>query len=75
MARSPAGGDMNWRVATLAVWAALGMAVVFVAALGRYRRGVVLTPGAVLRLVNAHKAGRVTLLILWMWLGWHLFAR
>jgi hypothetical protein len=33
------------------------------------------TPAAYLTTVMSHPAGRWTVLLLWMWVGWHFFVR
>lgn len=62
--------DVAW-----AVWAALGAVVAvgqLVAARSRgHRPGL----GAVAELLAAHPATRVVVVLGWMWLGWHAFAR
>ena len=40
----------------------------------RIRRGGP-TAGQVLRSARGHLAGRLVLVIGWVWLGWHVFAR
>jgi hypothetical protein len=61
--------------AALAVWAALALMVVLAEALahaGRHRvRGV----GSLVAPLLARAPSRVVLLLGWMWLGWHFFAR
>jgi len=66
---------MSARDATLAVWAGLGALVVAaeVAALVSRRRIPGL--GAVLDRVGSRRAGQAALVLGWMWLGWHAFAR
>ena len=56
-----------------AVWAALGLAALALAALSI--GGVVARPGPLLRAAVSRPAVRVALVLGWMWLGWHLFAR
>jgi len=67
---------MSWRSATFVVWAVLGLAtlgVLGLALLGRGRR--IARPGSLLRPVSAHPVLRVVVVLGWMWLGWHFFAR
>jgi hypothetical protein len=63
------------RTATLALWATLGalVGILVLADLFRHRGATPL--GAVVRQVKARWAGRAALVLLWMWLGWHAFAR
>ncbi|MHB8219477.1 MAG: DUF6186 family protein [Acidimicrobiales bacterium] len=67
---------MTWRSATFVIWALLGLATLAVAILAvAGRRGRVARPGALLGPVGAHPTVRVALVLGWMWLGWHFFAR
>ncbi|MGD0379878.1 MAG: DUF6186 family protein [Acidimicrobiales bacterium] len=67
---------MIGRHVTLFVWALLGAAAVvcqLAALISRGRRlpGV----GSVVRMVTTRRWGRWVLVLAWMWLGWHAFAR
>lgn len=56
-------------------WAALGVAIVVVELIA-VRNPSRLTPfGRVVADLRSRAAGRVALVIFWMWFGWHLFAR
>ena len=67
---------MSWRAATVAVWAALAAAVLLIAlAAHASTTGHVPRLGAVVARWNARGARRALLLLGWMWLGWHAFAR
>jgi hypothetical protein len=63
------------RHVTLVVWAALGAVVVvgqLAAVLSRGRlRGV----GSAVARLAGFRFGRYLLVLAWMWLGWHAFAR
>jgi hypothetical protein len=63
------------RDGVLAVWAALGAlaGVLLLAGLPSERRRNRL--GNVVRRITAFPAGRASLVLAWMWLGWHAFAR
>jgi len=65
---------MTWRAASAAVWVvlAIGCAGVVVASI---RSARIPTAPEVLRGLLARKATRGLLLLFWMWLGWHAFAR
>lgn len=67
------GGGMRWRDATFAVWAALGLVAtgLLVAQLQERLPGL----RAAFRRLTARPAARGALLLAWMWLGWHVFAR
>jgi hypothetical protein len=67
---------MTWRNATWAVWALLGAAVVVLSALSVAGRGGVREPFGPLRAyLPDHRVARVALVVVWMWAGWHFFAR
>ena len=58
---------MAWGVLGLVLLAGLAAAVV--------TRGRFPGPGALVGRVTAIRSGRAVLVLAWMWLGWHLFAR
>lgn len=60
---------------TLSVWAFLGLVVAGGVAWSVLSGGRVPGPGALVRWITSRSAGRVVLVVGWMWLGWHLFAR
>lgn len=51
------------------------LAVCAVALLVRARGRAGATPAAYVTTVLSHPAGRWTVLLLWMWVGWHFFVR
>jgi len=57
------------------VWGALGAALVGCAVLARRAKGRVPDVGALVRLLTAGPVRRAAVVLAWMWLGWHLFAR
>jgi hypothetical protein len=59
----------------LAGWAAIGLSVVVFGVLSVLLPAAVATPRAAVAAVMSSWAGRVILVLGWMWLGWHLFAR
>ena len=66
---------MIGRGASLVVWGVLGATLVvgqIVAGAGRGRRPGL---GTLVRHVSASRGGRGLLILGWMWLGWHAFAR
>jgi len=65
---------MTWRTITVAVWIAIGasLAVYWVFTRVRLRHA---GADALLRAWAANPYRRVALLLAWMWLGWHAFAR
>ena len=63
------------RADALAVWAALALVVVLTETLAHTRRHRVRGFGALAAPLLARAPSRAVLLLGWMWLGWHLFAR
>lgn len=64
---------MSSAAASYLVWALLGVAVVVVLALSLTGRVARLSP--VVARVLSKLPARLALLLGWMWLGWHFFAR
>lgn len=64
--------DRQW---TFFGWGMVGLAVVIALAVTLLSKGRVPGPGALVRRITANPSGRILLLLGWMWLGWHLFAR
>jgi hypothetical protein len=60
---------------TLAVWALLGALVVLGVAVTALSRGRFAGPASLVQRMTAVRGGRVVLVVVWMWLGWHAFAR
>jgi hypothetical protein len=63
------------RHATLIVWAVLGGAVVVCQLVAMMSKGRLPGLGAVVGRATTHRVGRYVLVLAWMWLGWHAFAR
>jgi hypothetical protein len=60
----------------LLVWALLGGVVVAFFLVTWLSRGRIPTLGSIIgRLIDHNRVGRVLLMLGWMWLGWHAFAR
>lgn len=66
---------MSWRSATFLVWGILAASVLVVTALAFARRARVARPGPLLDRRLAHPVVRIAVVVGWMWLGWHFFAR
>jgi len=60
---------------TLIVWGALGATVVLGQVLAVVSKGRLPGLGALVGWVTKSRAGRYLLVVAWMWLGWHAFAR
>ena len=63
------------RTVTFVIWGVLVVAALALEGAGRRRVGGLVPLSRVLRAARAPVVGRVALLLAWMWLGWHLFAR
>jgi hypothetical protein len=66
---------MSTRDWTLAVWGLVGLGVVICLLVTTVSKGRIPTLGATMRRITSSRVGRVVLVIGWMWLGWHAFAR
>jgi Family of unknown function (DUF6186) len=69
------GGPVIDRHVTLVVWAALGAAVVVTQLVAAVSGGRVLGVGSLVERAGSRRVARLGLVIAWMWLGWHAFAR
>jgi hypothetical protein len=63
------------RHGTLVVWAILGAGVVVSAIVAALSKGRVPGLGTLVRKVTVYPVARGALVLGWMWLGWHAFAR
>jgi hypothetical protein len=66
---------MSARSATLLGWAILAAAFVLLEVRARVRRERLATAGDALDVLLRNAAARVIVLLGWLWLGWHVFAR
>ncbi len=67
---------MSTRDAVLAVWVGIALVVVVVVAAGVGRSGGRLPGyGTLARVATDGPVRRAVLVVAWMWLGWHAFAR
>jgi hypothetical protein len=66
---------MTWRQATFAVWIGLAAVLVVCEVAVLASRGRLPRVGELVTAATAHRAARAILLLGWMWLGWHAFAR
>jgi hypothetical protein len=69
------GGVVIDRHVTLIVWAVLGLSLVVGQLAASTSHGRLPGLGRFVRLVIANRTGRYLLVLAWMWLGWHAFAR
>lgn len=63
------------RALTLTIWAVIAAAAVLLEVLGRRGLGGLAPAHQALQRLRSSMAGRIALLVAWMWLGWHVFAR
>jgi hypothetical protein len=66
---------MTWRLATLTVLAALALGLLVGQSAAARAKWRIPTAAAVLRQLASGSLCRGVLLVFWMWLGWHSFAR
>jgi hypothetical protein len=66
---------MIGRGASLLVWAVLGATFVVGQIVAVTSGGGRAGPGAFVRHLTARRGGRVLVILAWMFLGWHAFAR
>jgi hypothetical protein len=66
---------MATRVITIVGFACVIIALVVLELIGRRRTNRVPTLGEWLGFLMRARAGRVLILLGWLWLGWHYFAR
>jgi Family of unknown function (DUF6186) len=61
--------------ASYAVWALIAAAGLAIWAISRAQPARIARPGDVIGRLATHQVTRVVLVLVVMWLGWHLFAR
>jgi hypothetical protein len=66
---------MTWRAVTFVVWAVLALALVACEVAAKLAPARWPSAGSVVRRLQGRVAGRVVVLLVWMWLGFHAFAR
>lgn len=66
---------MDTRVTTIAGFAAVIAALVVLEVLGRRQGNRIPALGEWLGFIMRPRAGRAVVLLGWLWLGWHYFAR
>ena len=60
---------------SIVIWVGLGVGAVAVTLAGHRGPGFVSPAGTAAHRLLARPAGRAAVLLLWMWFGWHTFAR
>jgi hypothetical protein len=66
---------VTWRSSTFLVWGLLAASAAGLWVAAATRRTAIPRPGPLLLRAFPPVAWRSVLLLAWMWLGWHLFAR
>jgi hypothetical protein len=66
---------MTWRFTTLTVWATLALGLLVAQSAAARAKWRIPTAAAGLRQLTSGSLSRGVLLVFWMWLGWHNFAR
>ncbi len=66
---------MTWRDATWALWSATALLLVAIQGAGIVSRGRLPRADDLFRLVTASPTRRALVVLGWLWLGWHTFAR
>ena len=70
---------MTWAEGVYATWSSvvvLGLALWWLSATGRTIAGRrIAAAGSLIRRLTRRPALRVVVVLVWMWVGWHLFAR
>ena len=66
---------MNAQVLSDALWAALAASTLVAVAASHLPRLGLVRLSVLVRRLEVNRAGYVCVLLAWMWLGWHLFAR
>ncbi len=66
---------MTWRDVTWAVWSAIALVLVASEAAAIVSRGRLPRADDLLRMMTASPTRRTLLVLGWLWLGWHTFAR
>jgi len=66
---------MTWRTITVVVWFGIAGLAVAGAVVARWPRSRCPGVGDLVSVAVRSPAGRAAVLVAWMWLGWHAFAR
>jgi hypothetical protein len=66
---------MTWREASFTIWGVLAAMLVGCQVMALVSRGRLPTMGALFRVITTGPLRRSVVLLGWMWLGWHAFAR
>jgi hypothetical protein len=66
---------MTWREGSFIIWSVLAATLVGCQVIALASRGRLPTMGALFGVITAGPLRRAVVLLGWMWLGWHAFAR
>jgi len=66
---------VTWEAVTIAVWVVIAAVLAALTWSAERPESSVASMGAAGRRLLARPAGRAGVILLWMWLGWHAFAR
>jgi hypothetical protein len=66
---------MSSRALSLMIWILLGLALVACQTAALLSRGRLPTIGALVKRLTTPRVVQILVVLLWMWLGWHAFAR
>lgn len=66
---------MTWRAISFVVWGVIGVLLIGCQLLAVRTKGRFPTAGTLVRVGVRGRVGRTVLVVGWMWLGWHAFAR
>ena len=66
---------MTWHTASLGVWAFMALLLVGVGVTTVVSNGRLATIGDFGRVLMRSRLSGAIVLVIWMWLGWHFFAR
>src|SRR5579872_4470566 len=69
------GHAVSWRESTFLVWSGLAVVLVACSMSAAKSKGLLPSVGALFRTLTGRPLGRALVLLGWMWLGWHAFAR
>lgn len=66
---------MTWHTLSLVIWAAMAVLLVGVGVAAVMSHGRLASAGDFGRVLMGRRLSGAAVIVLWMWLGWHFFAR